>query len=408
MRSSPLRRLFVTIAPTIVPLFLAAPAFAQSAFAPSAVTDTASPSPYVGGDAWASLRTACGAADARIDRAARALAAGHAHGATADGRAATNALRDAGEPHVWPRSAVLAAKDLDLATAKEKLLPYFQGLAKSGGAGAVRRCGLGEARADDGTTHLAVIVVDAPAELVALPRQGRTGQWLTVEATFPEGATATEGKVVVVGPDGKPRTVPTSTTEKGIKARFALDRPGAFTVQVLATGEEGPRPVLEAPVFADVTPTNAASLPPALAPGEDAPLPPGTDAAHALAAMANAARGAAEKTGPLRWDPALATLAASHAAAMRAKGVLAHDVGNGDPAARLRAANVGFRYAGENVVRLGPGDGENRVGLAHRRLWESPSHRGNLLNAQYTRIGTAIVVESDGTLWGVELFASDP
>lgn len=408
MRSSPLRRLFVTIAPTVVPLFLAAPAFAQSAFAPSAVTDTASPSPYVGGDAWASLRTACGAADARIDRAARALAAGHAHGATADGRAATNALRDAGEPHVWPRSAVLAAKDLDLATAKEKLLPYFQGLAKSGGAGAVRRCGLGEARADDGTTHLAVIVVDAPAELVALPRQGRTGQWLTVEATFPEGATATEGKVVVVGPDGKPRTVPTSTTEKGIKARFALDRPGAFTVQVLATGEEGPRPVLEAPVFADVTPTNAASLPPSLAPGEDAPLPPGTDAAHALAAMANAARGAAEKTGPLRWDPALATLAASHAAAMRAKGVLAHDVGNGDPAARLRAANVGFRYAGENVVRLGPGDGENRVGLAHRRLWESPSHRGNLLNAQYTRIGTAIVVESDGTLWGVELFASDP
>ncbi len=405
MRSSPLvRRLFATIAP----LFLAAPAFAQSA---GTVTDTASPSAYVGGDAWASLRTACGTADARIDRAARALAASHARGEATDGRAVTNALRDAGDPHVWPRSAVLASKDLDLATAKEKLLPYFQGLAKSGGAGAVRRCGLGEARADDGTTHLAVIVVDAPAELVALPRQGRTGQWLTVEATFPEGATATDGKVVIVGPDGKPRTVPTSTTEKGIKARFALDRPGAFTVQVLATSEEGPRPVLEAPVFADVTPTNASSLPPALAPGEDAPLPPGTDAPHALATMANAARGqtvGTEKAAPLRWDPALATLAASHAAAMRAKGVLAHDVGNGDPAARLRAANVGFRYAGENVVRLGPGDGENRVGLAHRRLWESPSHRGNVLNAQYTRIGTAILVESDGTLWGVELFASDP
>ncbi len=400
MRSPSLRQLFATI----VPLFLAAPAFAQSV---GTVTDTASPSAYVGGDAWASLRTACGTADARIDRAARALAASHGRGEATDGRAATNALRDAGDPHVWPRSAVLAAKDLDLATAKEKLLPYFQGLAKSGGAGAVRRCGLGEARADDGTTHLAVIVVDAPAELVALPRQGRTGQWLTVEATFPEGATATDGKVVIVGPDGKPRTVPTSTTEKGIKARFALDRPGAFTVQVLATSEEGPRPVLEAPVFADVTPTNASSLPPAPAPGEDAPLPPGTDAPHALAAMANAARGA-EKAGPLRWDPALATLAASHAAAMRAKGVLAHDVGNGDPAARLRAANVGFRYAGENVVRLGPGDGENRVGLAHRRLWESPSHRGNVLNAQYTRIGTAILVESDGTLWGVELFASDP
>ena len=51
MRSPSLRQLFATI----VPLFLATPAFAQSA---GTVTDTASPSAYVGGDAWASLRTA--------------------------------------------------------------------------------------------------------------------------------------------------------------------------------------------------------------------------------------------------------------------------------------------------------------------------------------------------------------
>jgi hypothetical protein len=73
---------------------------------------------------------------------------------------------------------------------------------------------------------------------------------------------------MVLGPSGAPRPLLTTVDRSTVRARFAPERAGEFTVQVIADLAAGPRPVLEASVFADVEPSDEPSGQPA--PGEDA------------------------------------------------------------------------------------------------------------------------------------------
>ena len=66
--------------------------------------------------------------------------------------------------------------------------------------------------------------------------------------------------------------------------------------------------------------------------------------------------------------------------------LVAHDVGTGDPAMRIRDAGVLARVAGENVAAA------SSLAHAHRALWGSPSHHGNLLSTELSRIGVGVFV----------------
>jgi uncharacterized protein YkwD len=79
--------------------------------------------------------------------------------------------------------------------------------------------------------------------------------------------------------------------------------------------------------------------------------------------------------------------------------MVGHDVGSGDPAARIAASGVAARLAGENVASAATPEG------AHRAIWASPSHRGNLLERGYERAGVAGVRDSSGRVWVTQLFA---
>ena len=127
-----------------------------------------------------------------------------------------------------------------------------------------RRCGVATGYGADGTEVVAAIALDAEADLGALPVQTRPGAWLPFEARLL--VPATHAHVVVMGPTGQPRNVPTQLEGDRVRARFALDQPGAFTVQLVADIATGPRPVLEAVVFADAIPW--ASPPDHAVPGE--------------------------------------------------------------------------------------------------------------------------------------------
>src|SRR6185312_2084858 len=127
----------------------------------------------------------------------------------------------------------------------------------------LRRCGVASAPGAGGTRAVALVTVEALADLAPLPVRGRTGQWITVEAHL--RASLSDAAVYVVAPGGAPRRVPSWLDGRSVRARFALDRPGEFGVQVVATTPSGPRPVAEAAIFADVEPAPAAA-----APGEDA------------------------------------------------------------------------------------------------------------------------------------------
>ncbi len=96
---------------------------------------------------------------------------------------------------------------------------------------------------------------------------------------------------------------------------------------------------------------------------------------------------------PLAPDPELTEVARQHSTDMFARGYFAHDTPEGrDPFDRMRAANVRFVTAGENLA-LAPS-----MQVAHRGLMNSPGHRANILHPQFGRVGIGIM---DGGIRGL-------
>ncbi|EJF10381.1 membrane protein [Pontibacter sp. BAB1700] len=89
---------------------------------------------------------------------------------------------------------------------------------------------------------------------------------------------------------------------------------------------------------------------------------------------------------PLQADTALTTVARRHAADMFTRGYFSHITPEGASAAdRIRAANIPFRAAGENLA-LAP-----TLNIAHKGLMESPGHRANILHVRFGRVGIGVL-----------------
>ncbi len=302
----------------------------------------------------------------------------------------TFAQRTAGEPHVWPRAWIVSAQAMDHESTVKKLEQWRATFHDIG----ERRCGVASGYARDGTQIVAAIALDAIADFVtAIPVRAHVGAWLSVDAKML--VTATGAHVVVVGPNGEPHNVPSTFDGTYVRARFAPDRAGSFTVQVVADVATGPRPALEAQVFADVDPPQ--QMPSLAAPGEAARANL-TDERAALGAMVTALR-TQQSLPAMRRDARLDAIASAHAQRMKDAHTIGHDVGDGDPAQRLQNAGLSARESGENVAHA------QNVLLAHRALWQSPSHRANLQHAEYDAFGVAVLDDPDGSVWVAEVFA---
>jgi uncharacterized protein YkwD len=96
---------------------------------------------------------------------------------------------------------------------------------------------------------------------------------------------------------------------------------------------------------------------------------------------------------PLAPDPELTEVARRHSADMFARGYFAHDTPEGrDPFDRMRAADVRFLTAGENLALA------RTVQIAHTGLMNSPGHRANILRPEFGRVGIGIM---DGGMRGL-------
>jgi hypothetical protein len=306
----------------------------------------------------AAFQAPCGIADRGLEAAAASFARALSQGKpTPEPDEIALWLRQQGSPYVWPRAWALESSDEQLASGRDRLTSWL-GSFDDGG---VRRCGVGSARSG-GRTVVAVVATDVLADLDPLPVRARVGTWLALEARLL--VPASEAKVVLLGPSGAPRPVPTSLVGQRVRSRFALERRGRFLIQVLADVAGGPRPVLEALVFADVEPP--AALAPDGAPGEEAGAE-FSDPAQAIERMLAIAR-QKERLPSLFRVPALDRAALEHAEAMRDAGRIGHDVGRGNPAVRVAAAGLSVKSAGENVAHA------MSVIHAHRSLHASPSH----------------------------------
>lgn len=331
------------------------------------------------------LTRACGSPDAALARVASRLLSG----GPADPDRAIALMRSEGQPHVRPR--IVTASGMHAGGSDENLRAQLERVRTP-----ASRCGLALGSNAEGEGRLVALFVEAEADLEELPMRARTGEWLTFSAHL--HVPATGSRLVVLGPRGLPRTVPTSLDRSSgaVRARFPLDRPGAFTVQLVADVEGGPRPVLEARVFADVDPPANAEEDP-VAPGERLCSDP-CDPAKELAAMIADTR-SAEQLSPVRRDARLDELARAHAESMMHARQVAHDLGDGDLTRRFDAAGLVAKSIGENVARA------TSPALAHRALYASPSHRMNLLG-NYTHFGVGVVKDETGAAWVCEVFAS--
>jgi uncharacterized protein YkwD len=337
----------------------------------------------------APFQAMCGDSDAALTEVAGRTARRLAGGASiygADEIAFT--LRAAGDPHVWPRAWSIAGS-LDTEDVSRRIKAWVSPWNTLG----VRRCGVARAAGAGGNSVVAVVAIDALADLSPLPTTARVGQWLTLDGTMLVPASA--AKVVLLGPRGAPKTVPATLANRKIRSSFSVDQPGGWVIQVLATVSTGPRPVLEASVYAGTPPPD--QFVPAPAPGEAA-AQGAKDDDDGMLRMINAAR-ASEGLLPLTREAQLDRVAKAHSEEMLRARLVGHDVGTGDPAARLQAAGVSAHIAGENVATAATREN------AHRALWASPSHRGNLLLGQFTRVGVAVIRAPDGMVWVTEMFA---
>ncbi len=350
LSSAPLRRKIMILATVLGPGVLLQ-AQTGSADGPTYgwSEDTHSPRPVPTNDRHDELLAGCSEGDAALAVVARQLAARTISADDSD--AITRALRAAGNPHVWPRAFVLQGRRIDPNEARARVARWLASFEQP----ARLRCASAFAE-NGGQRSLAAVAVDARADLDPVPMRVRTASWVTVNA-------------------------------------HALVHARGAKVVVLGT-ENGPRPALEALVFAGTEPRTELECP---ARGEDAG--PSTDEAASLTRMLGLAR-QSEGVPPLLRSGELDALARAHADRMMRTRKLAHDVGNGDPRERADQGLVAADEIGENIAHT------PTPALAHRALWSSPSHRANILERRYGRLGIGVSRDPDGTLWVAELFAS--
>jgi uncharacterized protein YkwD len=96
---------------------------------------------------------------------------------------------------------------------------------------------------------------------------------------------------------------------------------------------------------------------------------------------------------PLKADPELTLVARAQSQDMFVRGYFAHVNPDGkDPFERMKAANITFRAAGENLALA------QTLPIAHTNLMNSPGHRANILNPSFGRVGIGIM---DGGYYGL-------
>lgn len=96
---------------------------------------------------------------------------------------------------------------------------------------------------------------------------------------------------------------------------------------------------------------------------------------------------------PVKADPELTMVAREHSQDMFARGYFSHYTPEGkDPFDRMRASQVRFSTAGENLA-LG-----QTLLICHKGLMKSPGHRANILRPSFGRLGIGIL---DGGMYGL-------
>jgi uncharacterized YkwD family protein len=166
------------------------------------------------------------------------------------------------------------------------------------------------------------------------------------------------------------------------------------------------------------TPTNQAAAPakPAITQAKPAPTPakPATTQANQAAAPSSANVGAYEQQvvdlvnkeraaaglSALKMNTKLAGVAEKKAEDLRDNNYFDHQSPTyGSPFDMMKQFGITYSAAGENIAK-----GQKTPSDVMNGWMNSPGHRANILNANYTEIGVGYVTDSNGTTYWVQHF----
>ncbi len=103
----------------------------------------------------------------------------------------------------------------------------------------------------------------------------------------------------------------------------------------------------------------------------------------------------------LKLDSRLTQLARAHGIDMAEHNYFAHATQNGQsPFARMRADNISFGWAGENLA-MSPDEP-----TAYQALLQSPEHLANIMQRHFSKVGIAAVQGPDGEMLFVQDFTN--
>jgi len=316
--------------------------------------------------------------DPALDRAAELLAVAvlleGAHAVGSSRRVATELSRAGGfDPN--PRALLVRASSH--ASALEELRKH-----PSLVEGAATHVGLGTFRSGY-TTALVALLVSRIAEMEPFPRQiPAAGPWLrNLCGRLDAGYERPE--VVITRPAGNvERFSVKSEGAARICSRISFPTDGIHRVELMVRGPRGPH---VAALF-DVWVGEAPRVPTAHVSGRGRVDEADTDQNSRVAILdrMNALR-AEQGRDRLSLDPGLTKIAQAYSDRMASEGFFGHISPDGSTlTSRVRAAGYAYRVLGENLGAAGT------PLAAHETIEDSPAHRENILQPEFTRVGIGI------------------
>jgi uncharacterized protein YkwD len=106
---------------------------------------------------------------------------------------------------------------------------------------------------------------------------------------------------------------------------------------------------------------------------------------------------------PVKVSPLLTKVARAHAANMARQEKALHELDGKSPFQRLKEAKYRYLAAGENIA-FRPDDLPLKVTM--EKWMDSPPHRKNILDAEFTEIGLGAASSKDGTVYITQLFGT--
>ncbi len=161
-------------------------------------------------------------------------------------------------------------------------------------------------------------------------------------------------------------------------------------------------PVAAAPTPPTPTPQTTLTKPTSTPPKPNTP-PPAPKPEDAMLALINKARNDAGLQN-LQVDPKLAQIAYDRSLDMATKNYFSHTSPTGETFFTiLKADNIPYHYAAENIAD-NDFSASQTVQVAFNGWMNSPGHKANILNANYTLTGIGIATSKTGLIYYTQVF----